>query len=187
MKRFIGIDPGDRWTGVAQLIIEKEHTTVGTFVIDGANRRLDEIVHIALLARPAYTVAEEYRARPIGHQRFNASLTPRLLGALEYRTYQLNGTWRTIPAGAPQGLWSYPIGGLIKMWKERWPRTNDTRWEHALSAWRVLCASIMREQPHLHTLIGKAKHTVGHYATMEFDEHIPSNVDLIAPFASWAR
>jgi hypothetical protein len=180
---IIGIDPGDRWTGVAQLMITRTDVIMGTFVLDGKSRSLYEIVDAAIIQKPAYVVAEEYRARPIGHQRFNAPLTPRLLGALEYRAVYLGGRFYTTHAGSPTAVWSFPIGKFIEHWRFYWPKPRDDRWLHALSAWRVICTHIIQEQPQLFRLIDNQS-----VQSMILDAAEESSaVDLIAPFAAWPR
>ena len=182
-RLIIGVDPGDRWTGVAQLLIDRQSLVLSTFVLDGANRSINEIVDLTIPAIECTVIAEEFRQRPIGHQRFGGGLTSRLLGALEYKSVLFKGQWSTVQAGAPSAVWGYPIGLMLKYWKQHWPRESDSRWEHALSAWRVICTSLMREQTPIYRLISNVKAT-----EMSLDDNtIPSNVDMISPFASWPR
>lgn len=180
-EHIVGVDPGNRWTGVATLLVDATHISAIMLVLDSQAYSIKFLTDVIIHDQAKTVVAEEYRNRPIGHQRFNAPLTPRLLGALEYRAISVGATWAKIPAAPFDAVKAFPIWKRIEVWKEHCQAPTDHRWSHAFSAWRVLSAYVLRNKPRVHTAIERSRRS-----SLEYDELTAMRrSDLVAPVISW--
>lgn len=153
---LIGIDPGERWTGIAIVSANSEQKPawqLETCVLDGTDdylrpARLLEATLDTIDPKQYTVVCEDFKAWPVRHQSWNPMLTARLLGALQYVTERHVQQFNLQPAGsADSDLRNLALGNLIYDWKHSWP--SSTRWEHALSAWRVVARYLLDEDQDL--------------------------------------
>lgn len=186
----LGIDPGDRWVGFATCRIEQ--TSSGELrwsahcgVLDRQYWRLANLVDFLALEAKEIVVAEDYRQRPVGHQRFHDAQTPRLLGALEYAILKESYSWELVPAANVERLEQMPIAPILRKWREQgWDSPSHPSWKHARSAWLVVCNYWMKlgaENPLVYLVPpDKALKTLNSNA-------IPEDVPraLIANHATW--
>ncbi len=198
--RFLAFDPGDVWLGFAALQIDTEtgserrpvtemHTV--TRVLHVPSHNFTGAVREALfygLGKPAIVIAEDYRMRPVGHQRFNAGLTLRMLGALEYATSQYpKSSWVQVPPGNSERELPQLLGPtFFPEWQTSWANPKDANWRHALSAWRVLARYLMKEHA---TLLQQIRRVETHETMRLMPHWLPFQTqrinDLSAPAARW--
>jgi hypothetical protein len=151
---IIGIDPGERWTGMAFLRTRKSTMmTAEIGIIDGSQNRY---LSVELLNEEiededeVHVVCEDYVVRPVGHQRFTHAYTVRVIGALEYVTHFHRKTWDTLPAGDPdKQLKLLGLSNLFIQWSMEWPERNRPQWHHGRAAWRVLAQWLLASDPDL--------------------------------------
>jgi hypothetical protein len=199
--RWIAIDPGERWCGLA--VLEREEKPrddqflwyAHTCVLDKQNRegrkrnwRVLDLV-ATLLGRQGILIMEDYRARPVGHQAFSGGETFRMLGALEYCAKMHASQWFFYPPGPPMDdLGHLHLLPVLDAWRVRsWPTPNNPEWNHAFSAWRVLGMHLMKTSPE--TLLTFKKLNVGGmFRDARAASVFRSNEDrdLTAPSISWA-
>lgn len=146
---FVGIDPGERWCGLATLEIERNrYARTNAAVYDLTDNVLGELVHkitnIAHHNGHIRYVIEDFQVRPVGHQSFTRGNTLRFIGALEYALYLRDITPRYIKPGKPEE--ALRILPILQTWNTGETR-GDTRWKHALSAWRVLGLHLLTTLP----------------------------------------
>lgn len=148
IRWWVGIDPGERWTGFALIGVNPEEKIrfVQTGVVDGLNDlyRPVEILQ-DFLCRRTHVVCERYNVRPLGYQSFTPALTARLIGALEYVTLINKAHWSEEAAGDPTSELPRLVGSFIDEWQRGWIRPRAPEWHHARAAWRVLARSLMRD------------------------------------------
>lgn len=145
-RLWIAFDPGERWTGVAGLLSSGVNHQAEAYVLDadelGPYQPGDYLASVLqrLSGRFRSTViAEEYRQRPVGHQRWAGGGTLRLLGVLEYVTRRWEATWeQQLPGDPDEELGLLKLTPWLNRWQELWPVRVDRTWRHALAAWRVL-------------------------------------------------
>ena len=164
----IGIDPGDRWTGIALLQTDDEghEWYAESYVIDQLTRNnlyfvprrlrvvLDELSFSSLGGDvdQLTVVIEDYQLRAAGHQKWAAGKTLRVIGAIEYflSLYPRVRVETVQPADPLAEVPQLPIAKLIYPWRdETWPQPHHGTWIHALSAWRVLGRRMLAQQPRL--------------------------------------
>ncbi len=187
MKRLIGIDPGERWMGMAILTIDGRYWHANMRVLDLSTRSLDKTGFELYALLPATVIAESYQQRPVGHQHFASGQTLRVLGALEYVTLRHRCRWEEVPPAQPDVL----VGELHMIhYLERWltfcpPLINKSTWQHGKSAWRVLLQYMLKRLP---ALAGALRDT-SIVSTMILDhpsiQGIPRDGDLFAPPVRW--
>lgn len=147
MKNFLAIDPGERWLGLAGLSNNGTSWNAYAMVVDMKPATVYDTVHAlsAMTVNKETTVlCEEYRPRPQGHNRFSKHSTIRLIGALEY-AFADQG--KTVQYVTPQtfALSEVLFGPrTLREWQERWNQHGSQRWEHSLSAWRILAYHLSR-------------------------------------------
>lgn len=160
---YIGLDPGDRWVGVAILyrnmtletgkkpssVSMKKQWKFHSLTVDRKGQRLvetiDNIRELIQNFGVQTLIAEDYQIRPQGFNSFNAGPTLRLLGALELMTQTFNQMpFHMVKPDNPD------LAQLF--WRHRWPEirkmiqhkvARDSRATHAISAWRVLGKFLM--------------------------------------------
>lgn len=151
LKRWVGIDPGDRWMGVSILTqIDKKTWTADMRVIDievVKNRHLLVKGMMHILSPKDVVLCENYQIRRAGHQSFNVGETLRLIGALEFATLDQLCDFVLVMPGDPNDINDMFFGAILKTWQEKWMRGNAKEWDHARSAWRVMLIYLMSKHP----------------------------------------
>lgn len=182
--RFIGIDPGEKWVGIAMLEVRGSRWHAETRVLSVAARRnLLEVVEDVLIWAPATIIAEDYRVRPVGHQRFTQGYTLRLLGALEVTAIKL-GKWITLLPGPSAELEMLQLGRFIN--RQDWGQHTNPNWQHALSAWRIVGRHLMAEEPKMLERLRKIKkptRTIKNSSLAPRPRRAPE--DLYSPLTLW--
>jgi hypothetical protein len=150
----MGIDPGDVWTGYAKLDIQGSMYYAHMGVVSRNEYEFADYIDMLV---PAYTpknnqtiVAESYQFRQQGFNTFNRGATPRLIGGLQYASAKAGHTWVEIAPKDPTkaSLAQFGIGRYLERWAEYYPTPGDNRWNHAMSAWRVLCQYLLMRGTH---------------------------------------
>ena len=197
VQRFIAVDPGEVWCGIARLdagpLLNPKNVCVGVQIRADArvlhipSRGIYRTVTETLWALPATVVVEDYRVRPVGHARFHGGDTLRLIGALEMHTCGTrNSTFVTVAAGNADKELPQLTNGAFQDWETFWPQPHSKQWNHSRSAWRVLLRYLMQHEPTLlHYLREPALQATfkAHKATFPLAH--PSPNDLLAPGALW--
>lgn len=161
-KRILAFDPGEVWCGLAAFDWSNEEDIVSeSRVLCLETRTLLDVIRYVDFMLPAYVVCEDFRIQSVGHNRFSAGHTLRLIGALEAVT-ALNpkSIWSTVPPGNAKKEVPQLFGGWYEDWFESFPDLTNSNWRHAQSAWRVMGRFLMARNPKLLTCIHKTKFTV---------------------------
>lgn len=164
-KRWIGVDPGERWMGIAILTqIDKRTFTADMRVIDVAaiksrNLLVNGLMYI--LQPEDSMVCENYQIRRAGHQSFDAGITLRIMGALEYAAGERGCEFGYIMPGKPEDINDMFFGKYLDQWQEKWMRPKADEWNHARSAWRALMIYLMARAPKVITQLRDAKTSAG--------------------------
>lgn len=180
-KRILAFDPGDVWCGMAALDWDNgEDIVAESRVIHLASRSLLGFLRYIDFMLPAYVVCEDFRVQAVGHNRFSAGHTLRLIGALETITV-LNpkSRWAIVPPGNAKR----EVPELFNGWYERWEafrNDRDANWRHAQSAWRVMGRFLMSDHPKLLRILRK-EHRVQPMKPWLGIEHIDRRHDLTSP------
>lgn len=149
MKTIIAIDPGERWTGIAVMQVMPELSVWLFGVLDSRKDYLRPVTVLeSVLSRTPnpFLVLEDYRVRPVGHQRFTRGITLRAIGALEYVARRSEVEQTKIPPGnIDQELNRLGIDRILRRWRKNWTRV--TNWEHGRSAWRLMGQHVLRHCP----------------------------------------
>jgi hypothetical protein len=150
MRVFIAIDPGERWTGLAVLTSFEDAAVLLLGVIDNGDDPFRQVGIIDEILGKVKGVPvlclEDYRVRPVGHQRFTRGQTLRALGALEYIARRASvPTVLVQPGNIKKDLNAFKINKLLKVWDPALPGSGD----HAKSALRILAHSILQMSPSL--------------------------------------
>lgn len=148
---LLGIDPGDRWCGFVGMRLSKSFVQVESRTYDRSPRSLLQTVETLLPFAGAeervIVAAENFQHRNVGHQRFNAGNTLRLLGALEYLCQRAGWSWNLIAPGDWTKELHYIFGEqFVADYRQHWPDRSRSQWDHCLSAWRVLGRYLMAER-----------------------------------------
>jgi hypothetical protein len=189
MRRILAFDPGEVWFGFAALLLDTRKNVVRaeTRVLHVPSRSFHGTVNEAtFMGLPADVVCEDYRVRPVGHQRWSSGTTLRLMGALQYVTESNDASsWQTVPPGSVREV-SELCGPLLDRWREHFHANGNAEWDHAFSAWRVMLRHLMKTEP---DLLMRMRHpTTPHQ--FELTPHwLPVTSkrprDLLAPAARW--
>lgn len=159
-KRWIGVDPGDRWMGLAVLthLDGGFGWTADIRVVDLEPYNLTGIGNgfRQLFGSGDFVICEDFRMRAVGHQQFNAGRTLRTLGMFEYITTSKGGTFGLIPPDRPELVMESFFGPIIRHWRTQWMDRTSPHWGHALSAWRVLIHWLAKNNPKVIERIHKA-------------------------------
>jgi len=146
----IGIDPGERWTGIAMLSISEtlSKAYAATAVLNRElmypahwlNEMLDRFQKET--ATQIHVVVEEYRIRPQKYESFASGGTLQLIGALRFVTdlHEDIAGFMLRPAQqlSMDQMKRTSMYTFLKSWRPRWPSSTSRTWEHAISAWRVI-------------------------------------------------
>jgi hypothetical protein len=156
---FLALDPGDRWTGVAVMMITPSRLgrrfSLSTGVVDmkefGFRKLVDQVTPGARTTRLHTTevIMESFRQRPLGHQAFSSGETLQLIGAVRYLTLVRGGSMHLVPAADPDEVHKYGLWRYIGTWRLSWPDKGNTKWHHAKSAWRVLSHHLLTQHKEL--------------------------------------
>lgn len=182
--RFIGVDPGDRWVGIALLEIRGVNWKAESRVLDvSARSSMLELVEDILNWIPAKIIAEDYRVRPVGHQAFTGGYTLRLLGALEIYTAMKLGTWITMLPGPAMDLDMLHLGRFIR--PSYHTPSPGGHWRHAFSAWRVLGRHLMMEEKQFLERLRLTKTNSAMIRGLLSPRPRRSTNDLFSPLITW--
>lgn len=182
---IIAFDPGERWTGVAAvLIVGPKDWRAESCVLDGKGDLYRAASLLERIEGQPTVIAEDFKAWPVKHQSWNPMNTARLLGALEYVAARRGSDWSLQPAGdADRELPQLAMGRAIMRWHKRWPA--DSKWQHAMSAWRVFARYLMDVEPEtLRRFISVREEELRH-PPVDFDWTRQSS-DLVAPPVRWS-
>lgn len=182
MTRFVGIDPGERWCGYAFLTVEDGEYKARCGVLDvkamAMNQLINELTPVADV-----TVTERFRTRGVGHQHMHNPITAQLIGAIRYAAESKGGQWSEVNAADASELQRFPLYPIITRWRKSWPNKGNARWDHALSAWRVLCQYLL-------TMRDPALADLAEFKPVKFGVDLSgglnSSLDLHAPAARWS-
>lgn len=189
--KFIALDPGSSWMGFAAVSITGRSWRAETRVLDARSRTLVQTVEEVRRHLPCTVIAESYRVRLVGFNRFDSAETPRLLGALEYAVTKEHCDWETIaPGNASNELRYLSIEPYLSIWQRRWPKPSHGNWQHGRSAWRVLVRFMLREHPDkLRDLLLRGRTPIVKIVDRNKSwlprPHDSHSGDLIAPTARW--
>jgi hypothetical protein len=154
---YLGIDPGDRWVGLAILQQrggrgkQKNGFTSWygqSIVLDTEGKSILQVIKLLepYVAEAEMIVAEDYDQRPQKFNAFNSGRTLRLLGAIEVAVKMRGDVrFRLVAPGNPKDA--------AKMWRgdvalgDLFLLNGQAR--HAASAWRALGAYLMQKRPKL--------------------------------------
>lgn len=188
VKVWIGIDPGDRWTGIAVLsfspmaaypwcaemgVVDQE--TVGLYHVA---EHLSELFRPRRPKEDCVVIAERYQGRSSGHQRWSDLRAVRLLGALEMVTTRARVPWFTV---APGQDGETIVDPLLRSWRAI---SRGDQWRHARSAWRVLGLYLLTKDPNR---IVKGLQSIGDVTYPRYSRYTFWKCDagLIAPPIAW--
>lgn len=187
---LVGIDPGDRWIGMATMRIELNYCTIkcdmAVFdenVFPSFNRMVQQLTPsvTAVLKHRVSVITEEFRIRPQEFNRFSASRVPALIGAIRYVTAESGAHWTEVAAGnAEKDLKEFGFTLFLNDWALHC--SGDSNWRHARSAWRVILKHLMTTDPNLlHRIISS-------YSQAEFgfiENPKSKEAVLVAPTMRW--
>lgn len=190
MRRILAFDPGEVWFGMAALAVDPRKNVIRaeTRVLHMPSRSFHALINeVTMLGLPADVVCEDYRVRPVGHQRWSSGETLKAIGALRYVTEgSVESSWQVIPPGS---ITEVPemVGSLLVKWSERFEKANDAEWNHAFSAWRVLFRYLMK---HDTDTLMRLRNTKIQRTWRELPHWLPVTTrkpnDLLAPAAGWS-
>lgn len=133
MRRFIAIDPGTSWVGIARL--HDSHATLRgkTDCIDVRGWHLADIgAHLRRSITDAdLCIVEDYRVRPTGFNAHSDGGTLRLLGMIEFLAWDGGTELVKVAPGKPTDalrLWKHLSADFMK----------HGAGDHSMSAWRIM-------------------------------------------------
>lgn len=138
--RLIGIDPGDRWIGLAGIIVRNKSMEMHSAVLDGSDRSIVDKVQDIMQSAPAEVFCEDFKVRPQAFNSFSAMLTPRLIGALEYECMLKEIPFSLVHPGP-----NTEFAAILPNWANTVVKhMKYEQWNHSMSAWRVLCRGLFK-------------------------------------------
>jgi hypothetical protein len=184
---YIGIDPGAAWCGFAALDATTYRVEARTYSVKAHGGYLcmvRDLLDLLPHNRPTTIIAEDFRIRRSGHQRFDPGHTLRFLGALEFGCSQIDAfEFYTVPPNDNGERETRELYGVIlQRYRRHWPRPRHAAWGHCLSAWRVLGRHLMRYDH------GMLMHLHQHQGSHRSSQWLPSlqkHGDHCAPAATW--
>lgn len=148
---IIAVDPGDRFYGIASVELKgRKHSVWRTGTLDTLDhliiaRFLDHVLGSTL---DAFISIEDFRNRPVGHQAFARPSVPRSTGAIEFMALHHKAPVRLIPPGnIKKDLEGFGMTKVVN-WL-----TTGMKGDHAQSAWRILCQTILKYHPELEYIL----------------------------------
>lgn len=190
---YVGIDPGESWCGFAALDTTNKEVRVEarTYSINahgGYLRMAHDLIDLIPHNRPCHIIAEDFRIRRSGHQRFSRGDTLRFLGALEFGASSVDAfKFYLIP---PNDHGKYEtsefFGRVLASYRRTWPQRNHHTWGHCLSAWRVLGQHLFHHERDLLLRLHQKKRS------HRCDQWLPALVrqpkfEHIAPAGIWVK
>lgn len=195
MTSFLAIDPGDVHVGFA--LLERESPRSFYLSMGVLHRESRDFVDLVeslgtLAGRVQHVIVEDYRVRPVGHQRFNHGATLRLLGAIEYVvSATTSASFSSVAPGNSRDLEQLRLDRVLDAWRESFAiRPNATHWRHADSAWRALGMYASMHHWVLYEPIARA--TEARWGTLRASTprhrfvHNAQATDLTIPSVHWA-
>jgi hypothetical protein len=141
LGRYIAIDPGEVWLGMAALEINLDGVLAESRVLHLPSRpHIGSVIDDLAIHFPATIICEDYRVQPVGHQRFSGGDTLKVIGALEAHALNSGCRFFTIQPGSADEVEDL-FGGWMQEWREQFQVASQ--WRHAMSAWRVLGRHLM--------------------------------------------
>lgn len=183
---WIAIDPGERWCGYATLRYFRTEWRADTGVFDTSEHPFVELVNALLFdTYRSHVIVETFQAR----KAFINLDTVKLIGALKYAALSRDSYFGEVRTGDPdKELEMLGLGVLVAIWSKRWPfMTNNSRWHHARSAWRIMGQWLLQNnQRAFHSLVtmDQSKLKIAK-RPMQIAEHRPG--DLHAPTMHWEQ
>lgn len=184
VTRYIGIDPGSSWCGVAHLYVCRHNVIMaGMSTLSVADRALVTLVDEVVPSEKATVVVESFQSRPVGFNRFSAGITLKILGALEYRTKMHDEhEWALVPTGDPtKELSRFGLVPFLSEWNKICPLPRNQKWDHAFSAWRILAQYLLT---HDLKLLERLRAGLPNHITV-LQDGFTFDSDLIAPTIKW--
>lgn len=190
---YVGIDPGEVWCGFAALdvtsdgIVRAEARTYSVADRKGYLNMTHDLLDLLPHARSAIIIAEDFRIRHVGSQRFNHGDTLRFLGALEYGVKKIDLYKFFLVPPNDHGVRETRelFGRCFVAYRRKWPRNRHPAWAHCVSAWRVLGTHLFQHNKELllqlHT-VKKIQRDTRWLPTLHKSER-----DFIAPAAHWTQ
>lgn len=189
---YIGIDPGASWCGFAAMeLLSPKSVRVEARTYDVQARRgylqmTKDILDMIPRGRETTFIAEDFRIRKSGHQRFSRGDTLRFLGALEYGvSCRPNSHFYLVqPNDHGEKETRELFGRVLLKYRGAWPEKTHATWGHCVSAWRVLGNHLMfHNRDVLLTILEYQK-------SHRCDRWLPTllkskQLDRIAPAAIW--
>jgi hypothetical protein len=182
--RFIAIDPGEKWVGIAMMETRGTAWRAESRVLSvEARQHILEVAQDALTWAPAIVLAESFQVRPVGHNAFSGGYTLKLLGALEAVARLKDATWLTMMPGPSADLEMLQIGRFIQ---KTFSEPSSPQWRHAISAWRILGRHLLTEERQQVEKLRAVK-----TPKVEYDKAClaprtrRSQQDLFSPLAKW--
>lgn len=184
MRRITAVDPGERWVGVASLCCDGRNVSASAYVLD--RTRESSLYETTKLVTRQFgditLVVESYQQRNVGHQRFSANSTLRLIGALQYVAAENKWGWGEVAPGNPDHeLPNLPLWEILEQWKTMRTKKN-VAWRHCDAAWRILQRWAIHRQPKLAHRLFVSRHaqvSVSSYGWGSSKHH------LIVPTIEW--
>lgn len=190
MERILAFDPGEVWCGLAAFSInrKKNELFAETRVLNLRERTfkvaVDECTFVGL---PATVVCEDYRVRPVGHQRFTSGMTLQLIGAIRYTTEAHGCRLHTIPPGNAEKEVPEIVGDFFGRWRATHPTPHAAEWNHAFSAWRVLLRHLMKTDVALLMRLRDVRVQATFTTTARWLPSVSKAAsDLLAPAGRWS-
>lgn len=188
VRNYIGIDPGDKWVGVASMTVvgnTSGYYYMNMGVLNRANHfDMSFVVDSIVPQRSSHhiVVCESFQQRPVGYNRFGRGDTLRLMGALQYLSLKRGHEWNEIPPGDPNEVYRLYVGKFLDAWLPKCPKPEAAQWKHAWSAWRVMARWLMmRESKDLTRMRPKELPPMGCF----YVEAQSSSARLTAPRLEW--
>lgn len=196
---IIGIDPGEKYTGLAALTLTPNLSggCAFTAVMEGdllqPARWLDEVLGDYTLDSldVIHVVCEEFRIRPHKYESFASGGTLQLIGALRYvgETKEDYGFMLRPAQLIPlEQMKKTSLYKWLHDWKRTWPSNTARCWRHAIDAWRVILHHALtseyqelREGRVFESLYNITSDEIG----SAFVEYLPDNLKYVAPEIMW--
>lgn len=154
MTRFIAIDPGERWVGVAALGLLRDRWTLEMGQIERRSAALAPVIDMLECWKPHVMAWERFQHRSQGHQTFNGGGTLQLIGAMRYQAERKSRRWREEHTANPETLKHYPIYKILQAWD------RDVS-SHVHSAWRVMMDTLQAVLPERMLQLHRFTNTAG--------------------------
>lgn len=187
--KIVAYDPGDRWLGVSYLNTDDPQCWRACARVVDLNytTTLGALQDTLLPAKPTLVLVEEFRMRPQGSNAFGDGRTFRVIGGIEVVAENQRVPVKFVRPGDPSEVLQLPLASAFRQWRECWPKGHGDRWNHAMSAWRLIGWQIAHSMSVRETgrkgklddpLLGKARvRLVAGHAPFS----LGSSSDLVAP------